>query len=233
LHLKEYIKYRKESGVADFVLTSYIQISFMRNIVWVLLICLMVSHVSAQEVYTSSGKQNYHKKGKKKGYDPDKLILGGGLSLNAGGGYVVAGVSPIVGYRFTNYLSAGVGLGYLYFQQPDDWYSTQYKTYYDKGSLVYPNLWAKFFVYKNIYLTGAFEYDMISETVPYVDYYGNESTQKLSVNTEALLFGVGLRQPIGGRVSVFVEAKHEFLQQKYSPYDGQPIIFHIGFCAGL
>src|ERR1022692_4776451 len=92
----------------------------MKHIIWVLLVFVSISYASAQDVYTSSGKPGYHKKTKKvKGYDPSKLIIGGGLTAGYADGSVAVGISPIVGYRFTDHFSAGVGIGYLYSQLPE------------------------------------------------------------------------------------------------------------------
>ncbi len=209
----------------------------MKHIIWVLLVFVGISYASAQDVYTSSGKPGYHKKTKKKkGYDPDKIILGGGLSFDIGSDYVLAGASPIVGYRFTDHFSAGIGVGYLYFKLPDPtyYYPPDYN-YFDKGSLIYPNVWAHYFVYRNIYLTGQFELDMIKGNYPGTDYNNGGAiyTFNQSQTAESLLLGLGVKQPLGGRVSMFGQLQHEFLQQTYSPYYGQPIILNFGICAGL
>ena len=205
----------------------------MRKIIVVLLLSLGFTYASAQEVYTSSGKPGYHKKTKSnKGYDPSKLVLGGGLNAGFGGGYAAVGLAPIVGYKFTNHFIAGVGLGYMYYQMPDDNFYNPYKVYYDKENIVYPNLWARYFVWRGLYLTGAYEYDFIHLTYPNYDNFGNQITSKENVNAQCLLFGLGVKEPIGGRVSFFVELMYDFLQQKYSPYLGQPI-FRGGIAAGL
>ncbi len=205
----------------------------MRQTILVTLLCIIFSYASAQEVYNSSGKPGYHKKTKKsKGYDPSKLVLGGGLNAAYGGGYAVAGISPLVGYQFFNHFSAGVGLGYLYSQQPDGIFSNAYTTYYDREHIIYPNLWARYIVFRGLYVTSSFEYDIIKLSQPNVDFYGNMVTDKLNVNAECLLLGLGVKQPLSGRVSFFVEGMYDVLQQQYSPYYRQPV-FRAGVCAGL
>jgi hypothetical protein len=208
----------------------------MKRILWVLLFFTTINMATAQEVYTSSGKPGYHKKPpKKQGYDPDKLIIGGGISVDFGADYVLAGLSPILGYRITDNFSAGVGVGYLYFKVPDPYYyNPPLESYYDKGHLVYPSLWSRYFVYRNIYLTGTIEYDVIAGKYPEFDVFTNQiSTKSRTVTAQSLLFGAGLKQSLGGRVSIFAQIQHEFLQQKYSPYSNNPIIFNAGVCAGL
>src|SRR5580693_1802904 len=126
----------------------------MKNTILVFLLFVGVSYASAQEVYTSSGKPGYHKKiKKKKGYDPDKLIIGGMPNLSFGGGYVDLGAAAIVGYRFTNHFSAGLGLGYLYSKAPygvDPYNNILYAT----ENIIYPNLWTRYFVYRNFFVSG-------------------------------------------------------------------------------
>jgi len=208
-----------------------IEFSIMKKIVFFLILCTGFLYASGQEVYNSSGKQGFHKKTKKsKGYDPSKLVLGGGLSAVFGDGYALAGISPIVGYRVANNFCAGVGLGYLYQKSPD-WY---FPTLSDKYNIVYPNVWARYTVWRGLYATGAYEYDIISLTEPIPDgITGFPVNTTIHVSANCLLAGVGIKQPLGGRVSFFVEIMHEFLQEQYSPYVNEPLIFRAGVCAGL
>src|SRR6185437_14051202 len=87
----------------------------MKYIISVLMVSLCISMASAQDVYTSSGRPQHAKKEQQqKGFDRDRLIFGAGAVVGFGNGYADLGVSPFVGYRFTDHLSAGVGLGYQY-----------------------------------------------------------------------------------------------------------------------
>lgn len=207
----------------------------MRNIVLVLLLCVGFTAASAQEVYNSSGKPGYHKKTKKHtGYDPDKLVIGGGMNLGFSSGYVNVGASPIVGYRFTKNWVAGVGLGYQFYKQPiyvDP--VDPYKASYVYEHIVYPSLWSRYFVYRNIFVSGTFEYDIISVKQPAYDHYGNLGTERFSVTNPCLLLGVGLKQPIGGRVSFYGELVYDVLQGQYSPYPKNGPDIRFGICAGL
>ncbi len=209
----------------------------MKQILVATLLMLSISYAGAQEVYTSSGKANTHKKSKRTtGYDPDRLILGGGLNLGFGNGYANVGLSPIVGYRITNAFSAGIGLGYQYYKAPDPYYydpADPYKVFYDYEHIVYPSIWTKLFVYRNFFISGTFEHDFINFRGPGLDNYGNPITIKLNVTNPVLLVGAGFRQPLGGRVSAYFELIYDVLQGDYSPYPkGAPDI-RVGFAAGL
>lgn len=195
----------------------------------ILLLVLLVVGVQAQDVYNSSGKANYHVK-KKKGYDPDKLILGGSVIVNVGGGYTNLGISPLVGYRLSKHLSAGVGVGYQYFKYVSATNAANTAQYYTKGNFVYPNVWARYFVYRNIYLSTAYEYDIMSLTEPF-DQYNNLKDTHYNLTNSALFVGAGVRQPLGGRVSIYAELVYDVLKGVNSPYSG--VMPRIGIATGL
>jgi len=207
----------------------------MKNIFLAILLFAGISHASAQEVYSSSGKPGYHKatKKKKKGFDPDKLILGGMPNLSFGGGFVDLGVSAIAGYRFTDHFSAGLGVGYLYSKAP---YSIDPNNanniLYETENIVNPNLWSRYFVFRNFFVTGIYEYDLINEKLP-LDNYGQVNPTKSNFTNSCLFMGVGMRQPLGGRLSLYGEIVYDVLQGKNSPYyPGEPQI-QLGFAAGF
>lgn len=206
----------------------------MKNILFVLLLCMGYGSVSAQEVYTSSGKPGYMKKTKKeKGYDPDKLIIGGGLNGGYSSGFANVGVSPIVGYRFAPHFSAGVGLGYQFYQaavMPDP--KNPNKDLYQYENIIYPSIWSRYFVYKNFFVEGTFEYDFINLRFP-LDRYGNVNQVRSNVTNPCLLLGAGIRQPLGGRVSAFVSLVYDVLQGEYSPYPHHLPDLRFGIAAGL
>ena len=56
------------------------------------------------------GKDSGKKKG---GFDKEKLYIGGGLGLQFGTNTIID-ISPLIGYRFNDELSAGLGLTYIY-----------------------------------------------------------------------------------------------------------------------
>lgn len=197
----------------------------------ILLLFVSLSYASAQDVYTSSGKTNYKKAKKHKGYDPDKLIVGGGINGGFNSGAVAAGLSPFVGYRLTKNLSAGVGVGYLYSRIPDYYDQLTDKIYYANSHLVYPSVWARYVVWRNIFLSTAYEYDLINQKRP-LDQYGQLNPTKSSYTNSCMWVGAGLKQPIAGRVSLYAELRFDVLQQPNSPYLNGPDL-RVGVIAGL
>ncbi len=206
----------------------------MKHIVVILVMLAFAGAATAQDVYMSSGHTGFHKKTKKKGYDPANLIVGGGLNAGFGGGTTEVGISPIIGYKFTNRFSAGVGVGYQFYRLPSDFVDANNNIQYISENIVYPSLWARFFVYRNIYITGVGEYNLIFQNAPEPDYYTTMgySYRKVSVQVPCMLVGVGFKQPMGGRVSAVLEALYDVLQMPNSPYLGQPVV-RVGFVAGL
>ncbi len=203
----------------------------MKYGIFIFLLLFGYCGVMAQEVYNSSGKVNYKGKKKKAGYDPDKLILGGGINLAFGAGYANVGASPIVGYRFKKKFSAGVGVGYQYYKYPSyvDPYNSVHYTYMN---IVYPNVWTRYFVFRNIFVTGTYEHDFINMKEP-LDRYGNLKQVKEKVTNDCVLVGIGGKQPLGGRVSFYGELFYDVLQGDYSPYPKKSPALRFGIVAGL
>ncbi len=200
----------------------------MKNLLFILLLALGTTAAHGQEVYNSSGKANYKNKKKQKGYDPDKLVLGGGMNLGIGGGYANIGVSPIVGYRLTKNFSAGIGLGYQYQRSPD----LQDNKYFTSMNILYPNFWVRNFVYRNIFIGATYEYDIIRVKAPR-DQFRNLNQTIYNANNHCLLIGVGMRMPIAGRVSFYGELFYDVLQGQYSPYPSGSPGLRFGIAAGL
>jgi hypothetical protein len=82
-----------------------------------LFILSTISSTWSQTVYSSTGNKNNNisKKIEKKGFDKEKLIFGGGFFGGGSGSIISIGVSPIAGYRLTDFWSAGISLGYKYY----------------------------------------------------------------------------------------------------------------------
>src|SRR5215216_5004176 len=83
-----------------------------------LLLMLCTGAAFSQTVYNSSGRTGNRKSQKERGFDPDRLVFGGGLGASFGT-YTAVSVSPVIGYRFTDWLAAGVGVGYQYLRVRD------------------------------------------------------------------------------------------------------------------
>ena len=132
----------------------------MRNIIVAALLMIGLN-VSAQEVYTSSGKppgvkqkeMERRKRDKEKGFDASRIIVGGTLGFGMADKVIAFSISPMVGYRITDKLAAGVGFGYQYYKQKDYFELVNYNTnevYYRdyKASMISASVWSRYLVLK-------------------------------------------------------------------------------------
>lgn len=210
----------------------------MKRILLVLLVCAGFT-ATAQEVYTSSGKPASASKRKQKeqGFDPSKLIFGGGLQLSFGNVTSIS-VSPVLGYRISDNFAAGVGFGYQYlkikdyFQIEDLYGSISYQDY--KSSIISPSVWGRYLITPNIFAHLEYEHNFLS----FQDYRyspsgsGEIEGYKVKYQAPCLLVGGGYRQELGANSSFFIMLMYDVIQDKYSPYKDRlmpRIGFNIGF----
>ncbi len=196
----------------------------------------------AQEVYSSSGRPitEAEREGKKepvKGFDPSRLIFGGGFIFGIGSGYTNLGISPVVGYAITDKFSAGIGLGYQYFKfdiPVVDQFNTPIASYKFKTSIYTGSVWARYLVFQNIFVHVQPEINSleIQSSNPYFDANGNIQIDKTRTTVPSLLAGIGLRQPISNRVSILAMALYDILQEPNSPYRNT-IDLRIGVAVGF
>jgi hypothetical protein len=205
----------------------------MNRIVILLLVCFGITSLSAQTTYNSSGKAGGYRHKDHKGYDPARLVLGGGVNLGYSGDYANVGISPKVGYKIADILTVGVGLGYQYYKSPQ--FAVGGKFYYENDHIIFPGFWAKCNVISNLFAAVDFEYDFIYMR-GYEPYYNNTAVEfkkaTYFVGAPCVLVGGGIRQPVGGRTSITMEIMYDVLQADYSPYRNQ-LVYRGGIYVGL
>lgn len=211
----------------------------MRYILSVLVVLLSFNSLSAQEVYSSSGKPVKEKRTKEdeKGFNTSKIIFGGGFGLGIGSVTNIA-VSPIVGYRISDRFAAGVGFGYQYVRIKDYWALTDPATnqgvYKPFVSTMYsPSVWARYVVWNNLFVHAEYEHNFMN----FKRYYNNTLKGVIESRNEpydapSLLLGGGGRWPISDRVSFVLLALYDVIQDQYSPYRGT-ISIRFGINAGF
>ena len=214
----------------------------MKRIFVVLLLCLGFISAQAQEVYNSSGRKGEAKFAKKEtGFDPSRVIFGGGLGLGFGSGYFYGGLSPVVGYMITDKFAAGIGLSYQYYRNKFDEvsaydYNGNYAGDYqfDRKSSIYTgSLWARYIVWKNLFV-------QVQPEILNVDKYQNFRIDNFNVVhadnvrqwAPAALVGLGLRQPITRNASLILLAMYDVIQDPNTPYY-QTIDISFGFNVGF
>lgn len=215
----------------------------MKKIIGVLILCLGIYTVQAQEVYNSSGKKGNAKFAKKKqtGFDPSRLIVGGGLGLGFGSGYFYGGISPIVGYMITDHFAAGVGISYQYYRNKNDAVGAydSHGNYlgavpFDRKSSIYTgNVWGRYIIWKNLFAQVQPELLNVDnyENFRY-DNYGVLHADNTRQWTAAALVGLGIRQPITERASLVLLALYDVVQDPNSPYY-KTIDIRFGFNLGF
>lgn len=201
---------------------------------------------SAQEVYTSSGKPpgekrkelDRRKKEKEKGFDAGRLIVGGTLGFGMGDRVLAFNIAPMVGYRITDKLAAGVGFGYQYYKERDAIYLEDLhgnRSFYDfRANMISASVWSRYLILEKLFVHAEYEHNFFSFDDYRFDQQGNGTieTFKQKLNVPCLLLGIGYRQPIGENASIYLMGFYDVLQRDYSPYRGsiQP---RIGFTVGF
>lgn len=146
-----------------------------------------------------------------------KVYLGGNLGAQFGN-VTAIDVSPIVGYKITEKISAGFGITYQYYNIR----AYNYDTHIYGG-----RLFARYQPWSFLFLQTEFEE---LSWKPFYDINGNLNSERIWA--PGFLAGGGFSQPIGGSSSIFVMGLYNFLYSSNSPY-GSPLVLRIGANFGL
>jgi len=192
----------------------------MKKAILVLLLFLGYTSLQAQEIYNSSGrvgKAKYRDNAQKKGFDPNKLIFGGGLGFGAGSGTLSFGISPIIGYRITDNFAAGISLGYQYNRIKDfipviNGLNGNIEYYNFVSNMFAGGVWARYIIWENIFIHSEFEYNISSYKDYYTDARSGVAREKVSQKVPCLLLGGGYRQPVGDHLSFVIMGLYDVLQ---------------------
>ena len=209
----------------------------MKKIFAVLILCIGIMNAQAQEVYNSSGHKGKPKYTKKQtGFDPSRIIVGGGLGLGFGDGYFYGSISPIAGYKISDHFAAGVGLSYQYYSNKNELAYDQYGypvgTYIRKSSLYSASLWGRYIIWKNLFAQVQPE---LLNADDYSNAYIDNNNKLVNVKRQwvpATLVGLGIRQPITDRASLILLAMYDVIQDPNTPYY-KTIDIRFGFNLGF
>jgi hypothetical protein len=174
------------------------------SILFFLIVSLLYAH----------GKENPLMTQRPKWFDKEKVFLGGTAGLQFGTSTFID-ISPLVGYRFTESFSAGVGGTYQYFRYKTQVYSLETNVY---GGRVF----GRYFFLENFFAHT--EYEVLN-----LEAFDLTPTQR--VNVGSLLAGGGLIQRFGNNSGVTLMVLYNFTESYYTPYRN-PII-RVGFIFGL
>jgi hypothetical protein len=150
----------------------------------------------------------------------ERIYFGGNFGLNFGTNFTVVEVSPIIGYKITEELSAGIGITYIYYKEKIPAYNFTYET-----SIYGGNIFARYFFVENLFAhvePGALNLDVPAPFYPYT----------LSREWVANFFvGGGYRAEIGSNSSLLFMLLYDVIDDPNSPYQN-PVI-RVGFGIGL
>jgi hypothetical protein len=192
----------------------------------ILLICLLSFELTAQD--TNYVDPNYkpekQKQAKRSAFNGNRVYFGGTFGMQFGT-FTSILVEPMVGYRFTEKLSSGVGLGLRYGRDNRAGSNIEYTNYIGRA-------FARYLFLPNIF--GHVEY--MAESYDDVFYFDGQSLNHTGRTLVPFLFvGGGLRSQ-AGRGSFIIQVLFNVLQS--NPYSrevypsGQPYI-SIGYISGF
>jgi hypothetical protein len=168
-----------------------------------------------------------------RGFDPSRLILGGSVGA-VFGDYTNVNISPLAGYRFNNYIAAGVNLNAQYGQTRYRDYSDR-TTQRDQYTIIGGGVWGRVYPIPQLFAHVQPEYNSISQkTTYYFDAAGNPKPTSYRTNytVPSLLLGAGYTQGFGSRVGFSFAILYDVLQDSRSPYNNN-LIYRAGVGLGF
>lgn len=183
---------------------------FLQN----LLLCLLFSvSVFAQYDSTETKPQKNRRPFK------DKIYFGGNLGLQFGNQTYID-VSPLVGYKFNDKFSAGIGVTYIYFKQ----HFPQYSQYDYETSIYGGRVFSRYFFIENLFAHA--EVEVLNMEV--FDVIKSDYERK---NILSPLIGVGYIQRFGNAGGIYILLLYNINDTPDSPYSN-PVV-RIGVNIGL
>lgn len=143
----------------------------------------------------------------------DRLFTGGNLGVQFGT-VTFVDVSPLLGYKITEKISAGIGATYQYYHYKD--------RYYDFATNVYGGRVFGRYLFTD-FLFGHIEYEYLN--LEAFDF------QRRRVDVGSLMAGAGYIQRVGDHVAVIAMILYNFTESVYTPYQN-PII-RVGVNIGI
>ena len=148
-----------------------------------------------------------------RGFNRDKVFIGGSLSLGFANNQFAAGVNPFIGYSLTNWLDAGVVVNYNYNATRDyPYFDDRIKQHTYGGGI-----FTRIFPVRFIFLQGQIEHNFIN-----LRYSPNVGEKVINnVSAPSLLVGGGYttgRQPGNDRGFFYLSLLVDVLKEPNSPY---------------
>ncbi len=155
------------------------------------------------------------------GFDPSRLVFGGNFWAQFGNNTFVD-ISPLVGYRITDRLTAGAGLTYIYSKR--QYLLPTGGTFTQKNSWYGGRLYARYTVFNNVFIHG--EYEILN-----FEYFDNLTLETDRIWFGSPIVGAGYLMPTGSRGAFMISALYVLnADNPRSPYYySSPFQFRVGF----
>jgi len=155
----------------------------------------------------------------------ERIFTGGGLGLSFSNYYSYFSISPLIGYKVTPKIAAGVQIQYRYTKYKQTGYDFSTNDYGISPFVRY-NFYGPFFLHA--------EYEYLNYEYP--NPYSQTETVRRGFNS--FMAGGGLFQPIGRHAGFYAMALYNFSYvAPASPYDvtpyNSPLVFRVGITAGF
>jgi hypothetical protein len=156
----------------------------------------------------------------------DRFFFGGSIGLQFGD-YTYIDVSPMVGFKVTEKLHAGLGFTYIYLDAEVLVNNTGVKRYStsDYGGRIF----GRYYIWENFF--GHTEFEVLNMGYP---VYYNPPVDKIEILRETItswFVGGGYNQEIGPNTAIQFMVLWNLTEEPYSPYSNP--IFRIGIAAGF
>lgn len=182
----------------------------MKKVKLFILSCIIISSVSAQRnippTYTVPVPE-------KKGFNINKMFIGGSLALGFSSYSFNIGGTPEIGYSLTNWLDAGLAINLNYnSMRADPYYNNnirQRSFNYGGGPFV------RVYPMPFLFLQGQLETNWIKYN--YLNVNTNQSSS-LTTNSNSILAGIGYAQRVIGQSSFYTAILIDLNTNIYSPY---------------
>jgi hypothetical protein len=185
----------------------------------VVIVLIMGAHLANAQFYKTDTSRKPPPVKKQGGFDGSRLMIGGSLGAVIGD-YTNINISPMIGYRFSDYIAAGVTVNAQYGSERYRNYNditTQRNQYTIFGGGVYGRVYPIPMIFVHIQP----EYNMITQKVT---LYGDpKSSYKSSYGVASLLIGGGYSQPVSDRAAISIMMLYDIIQDRNSPYQNRPI----------
>ncbi len=184
-----------------------------------LMFLVFMASLSAQED-SLVPKQNPYHKGPKKPIT-DKFYFGGNLGLTFGT-YTSISIWPMVGYKITPKLSAGLQPGF-------DYVKYNYGGNTEESSNYGIKIFSRYRIIPQFYFHA--EYDYINYEI--YTWSNQNDYLKSRENVPFLFLGGGLSQQLGENSWMYVQILFDVIQDGNSPYAAGEPFYSIGFGVGF